>query len=344
MMNLQIDHIDQIDTSTAPEGRLRELHALNLEWDNEWSPDDPQVPWGQRLAEWRNTSKFVAIPRWLAISDGVLVGTAGLFYHHQQDLENVYGWVYVRETFRRMGIARQLVRPALEHAIGAGRVRYATPVKAGSPFSVWPERLGLKPAYNERVSQLRTAEVDRDMLSGWIERASERAAEYELMWLGSPIPDEHMARFLAITEVMNTAPMEDFDEDEFHWTEDELRDKAALEKAIGREILTLVAVHRPTGDFAGYTMLAYQSLHPEMAHQWDTGVDPSHQNRGLGRWLKAAMMERVLDDFPDVAVVETENAESNDPMLKINVAMGFRPALELVLHQGPTESALSYVR
>lgn len=338
-MRLQID---QIDTRTAPEAELRELHDLYVEWDTEWSPDDPQVPWVQRLAQWRNISKYTAIPRWLARSDGILVGTAGLFYHHQQDLENVYGWVYVRDRYRRMGVARQLVRPALEHAIDVGRIRYATPVKAGSPYALWPERLGLKAAYNERVSQLRTADVDREMLNDWIDRASERASDYELISLGSPIPDEYMSRFIAVTEVMNTAPMEDFDEDEFHWSEDELREKASLEEAMGREILTLVAVHKPTGTFAGFTMLAYQSLHPEMAHQWDTGVDPSHQNLGLGRWLKAAMMEKVLDEYSDVAIVETENAESNDPMLKINVAMNFKPALELVLYQGPTESALSY--
>lgn len=335
--------IDQIDSRTAPEATLRELHDLYVDWDAEWSPDDPQVPWEQRLAEWRNISDFVAVPRWIARSGGDLVGTAGLFYHREQDLENAFGWVYVRAGFRRGGVAKELVRPSLAHAVEAGRKRYATPIKAASPFSVWPERLGLKPAYHERVSQLRTAKVDRPMLRDWIERAAERASGYELIWLESPIPDKHISRFIAITEVMNTAPMEDFEEEDFHWSEDELREREALEKTKGREVLTLVAFHRPSGTFAGYTMLAYQSLHPEKAHQWDTGVDPVHRNLGLGRWLKAAMMEKVLDEYPRVAIVETENAESNDPMLKINIAMGFELALDLTIYQGTTESAISYI-
>lgn len=54
-------------------------------------------------------------------------------------------------------------------------------------------------------------------------------------------------------------------------------------------------------------------------------------------------MEKVLDEYPRVAIVETENAESNDPMLKINIAMGFELALDLTIYQGTTESAISYI-
>jgi hypothetical protein len=42
--------------------------------------------------------------------------------------------------------------------------------------------------------------------------------------------------------------------------------------------------------------------------------------------VKAVNALRLLDERPDVAFVMTENAGSNDAMLSINHAMGFRSA------------------
>ena len=63
-----------------------------------------------------------------------------------------------------------------------------------------------------------------------------------------------------------------------------------------------------------------------MARQNDTGVDPAHRERGLGRWLKADMLRRVLAERPGIELVETWNAGSNAPMLAINHELGFRLA------------------
>lgn len=336
-------HIEQIDTRNAPEETLRALHELYLEWDKEWDPNYPDVPWEQRLADWRHVRDFTEVPRWVAFDGARVVATAGLHFHREQDLDNCFGWVFVSADHRRQGIARLVAKPSLEYGHGSGRKRYATLIKAGTVHSVWPDRLGLKAVYNERGSHMRIAEVDRTMLEEWIERASERAQDYELLFLDSPIPEEYRDRFLAVTDVMNTAPLEDLEEDPMHWSDQELRDAEEMEALKKKSIYTAVARHKPTGDFAGYTQLVYQSLHPAVAQQWDTGVDPVHRNLGLGRWLKAAMLLRVLDEHPDIEVIETENAESNEPMLNINVAMGFKPALELVIYQGDIQTAQEYL-
>ena len=77
-----------------------------------------------------------------------------------------------------------------------------------------------------------------------------------------------------------------------------------------------------------------QRLEPWLAYQDDTGVDPEHRNKGLGRWLKAAMAKRFVSEFPDVTAIETGNAGSNEPMLNINIAMGFKTVLEVNAWQG----------
>ena len=62
-----------------------------------------------------------------------------------------------------------------------------------------------------------------------------------------------------------------------------------------------------------------------MAFQGDTGVRPDHRGHGLGAWMKAVNHLRLADERPDVEWVQTWNAASNEPMLRINRALGFAP-------------------
>jgi len=76
----------------------------------------------------------------------------------------------------------------------------------------------------------------------------------------------------------------------------------------------------------GFIQVSFSGWRTTIAKQNDTGVDPAHRDKGLGRWMKAAMLLRLLDEKPDVVKIDTGNAGSNAPMLGINHAMGFRLA------------------
>jgi mycothiol synthase len=327
-------HIEQIDTRTVPEKVLRAMHELYLEWDLEWTPNDPIVPWEQRLVDWRYLRDEVDVPRWVATEGSRVAAVAGVYHHRTEDLQNSFGWVFVSADDRRKGLGTEVLKRALDYGIADGRGRFLTNI----PVHVGGHELalaaGMKMVYNERVSQLRIADVDRALMRSWIEGARERAVDYELLFMKSPTPDEYREQFVALTDVMNTAPLEDLEEEPHHLTVEELASMEAEDNLRGRDTMAYVAVHRPTGQFAGYTNVAYQSHHPAMATQLDTGVDPAHRNKGLGRWIKAAMVEKIMADYPLVEIIETENAESNEPMLNINVAMGFKPSLDLKVYQG----------
>lgn len=335
--------VEQIDTRSAPEATLRALSELHDEWDLEWRPTEPLTPFAQRLVDWRYFRDQIDMPQWILRQGDLIVATSGLFQHRTQDLDNSFGWVYVRADRRREGLGKALLRPTVEYAMTDGRKRYMTLEPTDSPHAFWPETIGIKPVYNERVSQLRTSEVDRSLMREWIALASERASDYEVRLLRSPIPDEFVEKAVKVAGVMNHAPMEELEEDPHEWTVEEWRQLEENESKRQREVLGYFAIHRPTGDFVGYTNVAYQGLHPAIGYQWDTGVDPAHQNKGLGRWLKASMMEMLLDEYPALEIIETENAESNDPMLNINVAMGYKPAHEQIIYQGDIANVARYV-
>ena len=335
--------IEQIDTKTAPEEKLRALHHLYAEADAERIPGDLEMPWEQRLADWRFLGEYNDIPRWIAWDGETAIGASVAYIHLTQDLDNCWSWAFVTADRRRQGIGRALLSEAVAFARDAGRKRFGLGVPEESEFSDLPVKVGLKPVYDERISHLRTSELDHSLMNSWIERAAERAQDYELLFLPMPVPQEHREQMLAVMEVMNTAPLEDLEEDPFHWTDELLSEIEQREEAKGRVIHICVARHIPSGDFVGYTSIVFQSFHPKKAHQWDTGVDPAHRNLGLGRWLKAAMIEDFLARHPEVELIETENADSNEPMLNINVAMGFKPALAEIIYQGQTETVAEHL-
>ena len=67
----------------------------------------------------------------------------------------------------------------------------------------------------------------------------------------------------------------------------------------------------------------------------------SARGRGLGKWIKAAMLEHIRKVHPEAQWITTENADSNAPMLKINRELGFRPYQSESLWQVPVDQVLA---
>lgn len=168
-------------------------------------------------------------------------------------------------------------------------------------------------------------DLDRRLLEGWVARAAERASGYELVQWKGAVPEEHLDDFVDLWHVMNTAPLEDLDWDDEVMTPERSREWDAHLAARGITQWTVMARHVPSGEAVGFTVVTVHEHWPAVAEQEDTGVRPEHRGRGIGRWVKAVNALRLLDEAPAVEALTTWNAGSNEPMLAINHAMGFRP-------------------
>ncbi len=327
--------LEEIDTRTADQATLEALHTLYLARDRELEPaGDPPVPMRARLVDWQHYVDSVAIPRFALWAGASIVATSGAFMDLEQNLENAYGWVYVHPDHRGHDLGRAVATPMFDDVEKHGRTRFASEINQGRPEEKIAELAGMKPAYTEKRSRLSFPDVDWSLMDLWVKRAEERASDYELLFLTSPMPEEHVEAFCEVWQVMNTAPRDDFEEEDEVLTPEVLRDIEAKEAAKERELLTYVARHRPTGKFVGLTEVIRNRLQPDLAWQGDSGVHPEHRNKGLGRWLKAAMALHLRDIDQELRRIDTYNAGSNAPMLSINVEMGFKPVRIETVWQG----------
>lgn len=331
--------VDEFNVRSASDTLLRGMHLAYLDLEADFYPEEPRTPFEQHRAYWRSLVGTHRTDRWWAASESDDVLGVCHMATWQDHKDSGLLTLAVRRDARRRGVGRRLLAAGLDGLEREGRSKLIIDTPDGSPLEPALERLGLKKVLGEKISRLFVKDVDWDLMDEWIERAGERAADYDLLYLQPPIPDDHVAAWCRICEAMNTAPLEDLDLEDETMTPDKWRSIEASLETRGDQMRACVAVHRDSGDFAGMTTLHAQTHDPEIANQGDTVVDPAHRNRGLGRLIKASNIKRFVAEFPVAERIYTGNAGSNEAMLNINVAMGFRPILAINAWQGDIADA-----
>jgi RimJ/RimL family protein N-acetyltransferase len=194
------------------------------------------------------------------------------------------------------------------------------------------------------TNQLRLSELDRGLLDGWLAHGQENLAGFELGFWDGAYPEEQLQAIAELNDLTNQQPLGDLEIEDMHMSPEQLRQIEKNLFARGNQRWTYYLLDRATGKFAGYTETVWNPNRPEILSQGMTGIYPQYRNRGLGRFLKAAMLARALKERPQVRVVRTGNADSNAAMLKINTELGFRPYMADALWQLEIQKVLDYLQ
>ena len=333
--------IEQVDLAGADDALMRQVVALTHALNAEAHPEDPPYPDAMIEARFRATSTLFRRREFVALGDGRVIGRA-MFERNLSGSNE-----YIRELelavhpgHRRRGIGRGLLAAGLAE-IGDGDARlleWFTTSRVPSAGAV-STHLGAKPGLRMRVSQLDLGSIDRSLMNAW---AAAAPAGYRLEWIVDAIPDRLMEPALQAFRAINRMPLEELDSEPWKFTEEVVRDWERTRRKRGLSSWLLVAIADASGDGAGFTDVVFDVRYPHLVHQGGTAVDPDHQGRDIGKWLKATMVNKILADLPAARFIRTENAGTNAPMLAINVRMGFAPAWEDTIWQMPLADAKRY--
>jgi mycothiol synthase len=173
-------------------------------------------------------------------------------------------------------------------------------------------------------NRLRLADVDWGMVRRWRDEGAKRSPSTRLEMYDGRIPEAIWEDYSnQLTSLLNTMPFDDLDHGEIVVTPEHMRnwyEQMDIDGSQHHVILT----REPDGVISGMTDLSWVPHHPKLLRQQFTGVRPSDRGRGLGKWIKAAMLVHVHELYPDARWIGTHNAGSNAPMLAINEQLGFK--------------------
>lgn len=285
---------------------------------------------------------------WVATLDGAPAGLATSTSHSSSDddMRLTEVDVVVDPALRRHGVGSALMAALVPELLTLGQ----TSIVGYRMADLWAEegaafcgRYGLTARQEERCSRAVVADVDEALLDRWLAEAADAAPGYRIVqWAGACPDDELLARWCEAEAAMEDAPLDDID---FQPHTRDLEEQRAAHAATARRGLVAyrTLALAADGSAAGLTELLVHPDRPQIGHQGDTAVVAAHRGHRIGRWLKAANWRQVRTAHPELAVVETYNAQSNPWMLDINVAMGFRPHHVYVAHQAPIETVAAAI-
>jgi mycothiol synthase len=240
--------------------------------------------------------------------------------------------IAVAQAHRRRGLGRSLLRRVVqavadqrEDLLFIGQVTDRIP--AAESFA---QAVGATSGLEMKTNQLDLASVDRAKVSEWAQMAP---AGYRLERVDGPVPDELIRASIESASGMNDAPRGDLRMDDWELTEQQIRDQEAWRRQTGIERWLILALHEATGDGAGFTIVTYDPRVPHLIWQQGTAVTPAHRGHGLGLWMKAVMLKRILEERTQARFIRTGNANTNAQMLGINTQLGFKPAWSSSLWQ-----------
>lgn len=251
--------------------------------------------------------------------------------------------IRVSVDHRRQGVGSMLLGEAVRIADQEDRTTFHLfhfdTVPAGKAFL---DRLNAKPALEMHVNVLKVADLDRDLLTGWVEQGPTLAPGYHVDIYEGRWPDEiheEMARLYVILD-------RDMPQPEGHehreWTAElvaEMQDQWSQ----GIDSLMALAIHDESGAAVGMSQLSRLHSDPTTWHVTTTMVDPAHRGRSLGRWVKGAVNVRALEVWDGGVYQETANAQVNAPMLAINHEMGFEHEMTVTDVEVSVEDASRYL-
>ncbi|WP_405057350.1 GNAT family N-acetyltransferase [Kribbella sp. NBC_01505] len=257
-------------------------------------------------------------------ADGTVVGKLDVYWPKWENLNQSWFGVVVHPDHRRRGIGSELVKYFEQLAVDAGK----DTVGGGSHALAAAEAFAAKHGYERKAIEVQRRQdltgLDWDVVQALYDKAVEASAGYELIRLNGPLPEDMLEDMVAVTESINDAPTDDLDIEDDVYSTQRLRDYEEAQRRSDMTTYRVIAREKATGRLAGHTLIAVDGERPQIAWQHDTAVSRDHRGHRLGALVKADLLLWLREAAPEVATIDTWNAESNNHMIGINEQLNYR--------------------
>lgn len=339
----------RVEPATADPSFWKRFHELRRMRHAELRPDDPLRPDDVVELHLKRPDPFEFHELFEIARDGVALSsfrgetvTPGS-PEYATNRHLYWADAYVRPEHRRQRVASAwlnvIAKQMDEH--GCTVLGISADNDGAHAFLRW---LGAKPKLTDVESRLELSRVDLAKVERWVDEGQRRSPQTRLEVYDGPLPEEMWPDFtLQRSKLLNTMPLEDLDLGEIIITPDNMREwyeRAALAMVVSHNVLT----REPDGAISGMTDVEWAPYSQKQIQQQFTGVLPEARGRGIGKWIKAAMLLHIRELYPDAQWVVTDNAHSNAPMLKINRELGFEPYRTSVDYQMSREELGAKIR
>jgi len=250
--------------------------------------------------------------------------------------------LYVLKEYRNQGIGLELLKIAAKLSEEHGKSLMMTGTSQDDGREAL-KKLGAKEALTMRESRVDLKGLDWEMVERWYEEGPQRSPDSKLEFY-TKIPDEFLEEYCRVyTEVGNQAPLEELDIGDTIYTPELWRKQEQRLEESGITWLTAI-VRDKNGAISGLSDVLYEPAHAPLMYQGFTGVQENYRGSGKGKWLKAAVLLRIREEYPDISIIATSNATSNAPMLAINNRLGFKLHKERYTCQVETKKVVDYLK
>ena len=326
-MNAHPFSIVLLDLPTVTEDQLVALHELQNIVNAERFPADPAVPYETRRRRWRRSGTCWAA---LAAADGLPIANAWIGVPQTEAEQHLIEFdLLVVPAHRQRSIGRHLLAVIANVAAAEHRDLLLTQTNRHVPAgALFMRRIGAQPSLASRTLQLDLASFDQVVLDRWTTHAQERASGFELGFWAGAYPEADVLQMAKLHEVHNDSPHRSSTIGNTTITPELLRQREHEMDTYGQTRWTMYVREQITGEIVGFSEVSWHQHNPEQVEQGVTGVLPAYRKRGLGHWVKAALLSKLARDLPEARFVRTGNPLSNTAMLGVNYDLGFKSISE----------------